>query len=347
MHTSRRRFLTSTAIFSTGAMLGGTTAVTGAEYERITVGAGETFEKRLNDRETWENKLIDITAQNAEAEIYALANDFTLRNIGFKGRWDTTRRGHFIIAQCTDANATGVIDNIYIGDGAASTEYPNSPNGIFVGSQHAGTLKINNLHVQHVADNAVYGSGPGNGPEHPNPGGGGDVIITNSYARDLQPAAFRVGTDGSRVENCVAVNAHRGGWAYYNNPTYVDCDFSDCQIADIYGGNGSWETDGTATVKNCRYDTSGGNIDGSSAGAPQRTKPEEVEGVPLTAEEAASGGSSGGDNGGGSRDEIDDSGNGIVDTTELLTAETFAHNELTTHYEGETGHFAIDTTGGA
>ncbi|OAQ54435.1 hypothetical protein HTG_02485 [Natrinema mahii] len=300
----RRSYLKAAGVASlvgAGITGAGTGAAT-SDYELIEVPAGELWEYRLDDGETFENKLIDISADGAEARINAVGDNWTVRNIGWRGVWDTTNREAFIYCAVESADATGRIENCYMGDGAISTDYPNSPNGIYVNRNHAGELTISNVNIQHVADNAVYASEAGRS-------GNGPVIIEDSFAADLEPAAWRVGSDGSRVENCVAVNAHRGVWVRHRSAEVVDCDLSECRISDLYVGEAGLSVESpTCTLRNTRYGSShvasAATLDGSSAGSAQRTTPEEVEGVPVTAEEAASGSSDGST--GGSSDGSDD-----------------------------------------
>ncbi len=288
-----RRIGTTALAAGTAVTSVGTAIADEDEYDVIEVSPGETWEYQLDEGEVFENYLIDITATGAEAELWARTNDWVIRNVGFKGQWDTTRRGNFINAMVPDAASTGLIENIYIGDGAATTNYPNSPNGVFVPQPHAGELTIRNLHVQQLADNAVYGSPPGQST-----GSDGAVIIEDSYCRDIQPAGWRVGGSGSRIENCVAINAHRGVWNRFSEIDVIDCDIADSRLSDIevrsgrVGGNTP-----TVNAKNTRFgttDETDGSINGGSVAAPRRTEPDEVSGVPLTAEAAASGSTSNG-----------------------------------------------------
>ncbi|PLK22216.1 hypothetical protein CYV19_00040 [Natronobacterium gregoryi SP2] len=274
-----------TSIVGAGFAASAGSAAASEEYDVIEVGPGEFWQHRLSEGETFENVLIDITAQGAQAKIWATGiSDFEIRNVGWLGRWDTRERHAFIHAACS---GHGVIENVYMGDGAASTNYPNSPTGVFVNRRHSGHIDIDNLHVQHVADNAVYAS-------EPTRTGGGTVDIRNSYARDMQPAAWRV-PGGSTVENCVAINCHRGVWVRYGEIDVIDCDLQGNRVGDmvahasgiaghaapvINAENTAWGTD---TVQ------SSGAINGSSVGSTRRTDPEDVDGVPLSAEEAAGG----------------------------------------------------------
>ncbi|AEH39103.1 right-handed parallel beta-helix repeat-containing protein [Halopiger xanaduensis] len=290
----RRSCLKAAASGVALALTGASSAAAAEEdYDVIEVPAGETHTITLGDDDTLENTLIDISARNAKFQISARGSGWEVRNLGIRGNWDeTTKAEPFIVS------GDGVVDNYYFADGATGDTYPNGPTGIYVANDHSGTIEINNVNIQDLPDNAIYGSSPGDPPEHSlGAGGGGDVIVTNSYAADCVSSSFRVGTDGSRVENCVSVGSDCGFWGFYNAPKVVDCDFSDSEIGDIRVGDGQWQDDATPRLENVRYETEvihSGSIDGSSAGSPQRTSPEAVEGVPLSAEEAAAGGGSDG-----------------------------------------------------
>ena len=55
----------------------------------------------------------------------------------------------------------------------------------------------------------------------------GTLLVENSYFENNEVAHVRLGTSTSRAVNCVAVGGpHRGFWAYWNHPAFVDCDSS-------------------------------------------------------------------------------------------------------------------------
>ncbi len=298
---SRRRFLASTAAVSTGALLGGTQVAAGADYETIAVGAGETFTKRLGDGETWENKLIDVSASGAAYDIRAVGDNWAIRNIGVRGPMDVQGgQDTDFIVRVNSPDATGVIENIYLGYETTFTRSDStSPMGLFVHAYHEGDLEVRNFYCRDMPSHAIYGSGPGNPDSHPNPGGQGTVRIHDSYAADLENSGWRIGTPGSYVENSVCFRAVRGIWAYYDGAEARGCDLGE-NNTDIVVGNGSWDGSGDLTVENTRFSTSRevdtGNLVGSSAGTPQERVPDAC---PTSPEEAASGASGGDDTGGG------------------------------------------------
>ncbi len=293
------RSIGATALAAGVTVVGSGTVTATDDYEVIEVGPGETWVYELSDGETFENSLIDITADGAEAELYARSNDWTVRNVGFTGTWDTYRRGQCIFAEVPDEQATGRIENVYLGDGAIGNEYPDGPNGIYVPPTHAGTLEIDTVNIQGMPDNAVYGSEPGRTAEHHgSPGSLGALEITNSYAGDCRAGGFRVGTDDCRIENCVTYNCDRAIWARFRNPTAIDCDMSESRHGDVSVGAGGWSspeaTTATLSVEDCRYETEElytdtNEINGAAVSNPERTDPDEIAGVPVTATAAATG----------------------------------------------------------
>ncbi len=274
-------------------------------YEEITVAAGETFTKQLTDGETWENVLIDITAANAQFQITADANDFTIRNLGIRGQWDGTNQESPFLVYVPDADSSALIENFCWIDGDAGNGYPNGATGIFVASAHAGHIDIQNVNIQGFSDNAIYASSMGNPNDHPSPGAGGTVAIEDSYCADCFAAGFRLGTDGSYVDNCVMYNCDRAYTGFFNRTEVIDSDIvggknlgQDISIGGG-GGQGQYTQDSVeVAVTNSRFDidrvhyqtsAASAELDGEPVGPAERTDPDEVEGVPLSPEEAALG----------------------------------------------------------
>jgi len=333
---TRRRFLASTAAVSTGALLGGTQTAAAADYEKITVGAGETFTKQLSDGETWENKLIDITADGASYSIRAHANNWTIRNIGFRGQLDKQAKpdSQIFTLKVPSADATGVLENIYHEGTTYSRSYNTQPSGFYVFPDHAGDIEARGLHLTNFPSHALYGSAPGNPPSHSwQEGGGGTVRVHDSYTADMENSGWRLGTTGSYIENCVSFRTSRGLWAYYEDIEARDCDLGE-NNRDIVVGSGSYSKSATVTVENTRYETTStpnGSISGSSAGTPQERVPDAC---PTSPKEAASGAS--GSNNTGDGDTPSD-GNGSNDSGydgDVHPGNTLADNENALVFSG-------------
>ncbi len=287
----RRSYVKAAAGAAVFSALGIGSAAADDDYDVLEVPAGDTHTITLGDGDVLENTLIDISADDARYQIDANGSDWEIRNVGVRGVWDGNDKVEPLIASVPDADGSARIENLYLGDGATDDTYPGAT-GIFVSPSHAGTLEIDRVNIQGYPDNAIYGSSPGNTNEHPATGSGGEVHITNSFAADCRAGGFRVGTDGSYVENCVAVGCDRNLWGFYEQTQVVDCDFSDGQIGDVGTGDSQWQANASVTLENTRFETTvehSGQVVDESAGEPERFDPEDVDGVPLTAREAAAG----------------------------------------------------------
>ena len=344
---SRRSFVKLSGAALAAAAFGatGSAADESGDYDVVEVPRGQTRWFRIGDGETLENLIIDISARGAKYQIVASGSNWTIRNLGVRGEWDDPDKAEpFIVS--VDAGSVGRIENVYLGDGTVldnpAHQYLDSSvenytvTGIFVSPSHAGTLEIDRVNIQDYGDNAIYGSSPGNGSEHPVPGRGGEVYVTNSYAARCVPANFRLGTDGSYCQNCVSVDGYRGYWGFYEHTELIDCDIAGRSVlGDIVLGAGSWTKSQQAevTLTNTRFNggtsTSGNSrIYGSSAGSPQRSRPEEVEGVPLTPEEAASGGRDAPADDGGEEGEDEESEDELPNLLTIFGDQGYAEYEL-------------------
>ncbi|WP_410767567.1 hypothetical protein [Haloferax sp. DFSO60] len=314
-----------------------------AEYDEIVVGAGETFTARVGSGETFENKLIDISAPGATFDIEASGSDWVVRNIGIKGIWDVYEKAEPFRAR-VDEGGTGLIENYYFADGCPDDEYA-GVTGIYVYRTHGGDLTINQTNIQDLPDNAIYASTPGYPEEtvgdNRYPGNGGTVVIKNSYAEGCRASHFRVGTTGSRIENCVAVGGDqgdRGVWARFNDIQVVGCSLTGHAQGDIACGTYQWPdgTDATVSPKDTYFETTDntltyrGTVLGGSSGSPTKSLPA---GAPASAEEAAMGGSSTDSSTGGGSSTSD-----VTDLANTLTVETVEGGPLV-EYE-----FTVDGT---
>ena len=285
------------------AALGGAGAAAGAEYETITLSRGEVRKEYLGDGESFENVLIDATADRCAYRLMVDGTDWTIRNVGLKGRI-TNGGAQEIFNLSTPEGGSGLVENVYLGDGATESGdwIPT-----FVSLEHAGTITIRNVHTAHWPNNGLYASAPGRG-ERDN--GDGAVRIESSYARNNNIDGFRLGTDGSYLRNSVvhvdsdvpdvfggAENA-RGVWikdggrvAIENCDILIDHPDGSYCIRQDDGKDGD---DGVARVVDSEIATTietrrfRGNVTTSNVGGdPDVTPPT---GVPMSAEEAASGG---------------------------------------------------------
>ncbi|AXR81220.1 hypothetical protein [Natrarchaeobaculum sulfurireducens] len=287
----RRSYLKVAAGAAVLSAVGVGSAAAEEDYDVIEVSAGDTYTVQLGDGDTLENTLIDISADGAQYQITATGSDWQIRNVGVSGVWDGHEKAEPISVSVPDAGSSARIENLYLGDGAHDDTYPGAT-GIFVSPGHAGVLEIDRVNIQGYPDNAIYGSGPGNPSNHSTQGAGGEVHITNSFAADCRAGGFRIGTNGSYAENCVAVGCDRNFWGFYEETEVIDCDFSDAEMGDIGTGDGHWGENASVVVTDTRFETTvehSGSVVGESADDVDRSEPEDVDGVPLTAEEAAAG----------------------------------------------------------
>lgn len=169
-------------------MHGAISTANAAEYETITVAAGEAREHRVGSGETFENKLIDQTADGASFKIIANGDDWTIRNVGFKGIGDEDALFHI------SPSGDGLIENVFM------EGWGTSLGGIFVRAKHSGQLDVRHTHIAGFGNNAVYASGVGK-KGHDN----GATTFENCYHRDNTVAQFRIGAPGSYIRNCVAI----------------------------------------------------------------------------------------------------------------------------------------------
>jgi len=301
----RRRYLrlSGAAIASAATLAATGRGAAAASCERVVVGAGETERRVVETGETLSNVLFDVSAEGATLKVNAQGSNWTVRNVGVLGTYDGANPDSVFRLQ-VDANGTGVFENVYLGDGAVDDGY----SGVFVPTDHAGTLTIRRCNVQEWPDNGVYASAPG---REERDGQGGVVQVEDSYARNNNKDGFRLGTDGSYVHRSVVyvdedvpdsdagLENARGIWVKEGGT--VDIENCDILLADPDGSYCVWEDkdrDGLARVIDsqvaARDGAEGrfvGNVETTDVGDdPDVTPPD---GVPMSAEEACTSGETG------------------------------------------------------
>lgn len=274
------------------ALATGVGTASAASYETITVPAGSEKTIRLSDGETFENKLIDVTADYTRVSIKATGENWTIRNIGIKGVHDQDG-GHAVLALKAANGSDCLVENVWMGDGSATYDGAgSSETAVWVSPESTGTITIRNSNFQGWKDNAIYASAPGRE-------GDGPVIIENCYAKNNNHADYRIGSHGSVVRDSVVVHDSdgsdsRGIWCWYNDQLTVEnCDVEmNGYGASIHAGPyepGFVDVYGTQyegrLVENGRGDGEINLISGNGTN-PSISIPD---GVPTTAEEAASG----------------------------------------------------------
>ncbi|WP_226479923.1 hypothetical protein [Natrinema amylolyticum] len=187
-----------------------------ARGQTIPVGDGETFANKLIDYTTGEGCTIDARE----------STDWTIRNIGFRGR---KRAPRTVFGLSDTGNGTSVVENVYLGDGSDEVgDSAHGPGGIFVGPEHNGTLEFRNVNVQGFPNNGIYASAPATEGK----GSKGSIHIDGCYAADCGISHYRVGGDGDTITNSTAVLTEsgydgRGVWAWAPGEVNVrDCQFA-------------------------------------------------------------------------------------------------------------------------
>lgn len=268
---SRRNFLKA---ISGGTALTLPTGVVGA-------GSGERNETEQETLllDTDAQASITNTIRDANNGInFSMSGGGTIQNVGFQNR--RSAGSALVTAAVTSSGQSAVIDGCYFGDGGGGP-------AILVAPNHAGTLVIRNSYFEGWGNNAIYGSPPGNPSGHSNPGSGGVVKVENCYAKGNAVANFRLGTDGSYINNCVSVNSQRGYWGFYNTTRVINCDIAD----GIFASDNTWQDPAVVNVENTRFSGgthlhySGATINGTSQGQPRDDYP----GVPLSPTDAKNG----------------------------------------------------------
>lgn len=175
----------------------------GESYETIELSEGEQRAYDISDGETFENVLID---QTAPGSMFAIrvdqgANDWTIRNIGWKGLAPTgsnNRDYTFLI----HARGDGVIENIFIDQRNHDGGEGSDVGGLWTYSgSHHGHIDCRHNFIAGCGNNASYSSG--DGYEHND--ATGTIRHYRSYHRDNAVSNFRPGNPGSLVEECVSV----------------------------------------------------------------------------------------------------------------------------------------------
>jgi len=292
------------------------TASAAGDYDRIVVPAGAKRRIRVESGQTFENKLIDVSAHDAELELIARGDGWEIRNVGFVGPTTNSLEGRTKGSKVVKLAGNGLVENLYLGDGNdpepdAGEKDMSRDGGIYLsGRRHTGHIEVKRSNISMWADNGAYCSGPGvqHGPDD-----GGTVQFTDCYLENNNVAGIRLGTNGSGARNCTIViddesaipgvprkpepqnpiKHGRGFWIREGtSPGGVLID--DCDVSSTIGGSHEAlkiDGDSGCTIRNSRID---GEIKARGrlrrenvSNDPNLTPPA---GVPMSAEEAASGG---------------------------------------------------------
>ncbi|WP_222918277.1 hypothetical protein [Natrinema sp. SYSU A 869] len=192
-----------------------------AESYEVIEARGQTID--IDDGETFANKLIDYTTGEGCTIDARESTDWTIRNVGFRGR---KRAPRTVFGLSDTDNGTSTVENVYLGDGSDDVgDSPHGPGGIFVGPEHTGTIEFRNVNVQGFPNNGIYASAPATSGE-------GSIHIDGCYAANCGVSQYRVGGDDDTIANSTAVLTEsgydgRGVWAW--SPGEVNV--ANCQFA--------------------------------------------------------------------------------------------------------------------
>ena len=184
------------------AALPGSTLADTEEYETIRLEPGEQRVHYLADGESFENVLIDQTAEGAMFAIRVEdgANDWAIRSVGWKGVAPTGGSREFVFL--IYAQGDGVIENIFIDQRNHNGGVGSDVGGIWTYSDaHHGHIECRHNFIAGCGNNGSYDSG--DGWDHY----AAEGILSHEYCyhRDNTPSNFRPGKPGSYVRNCVSI----------------------------------------------------------------------------------------------------------------------------------------------
>ncbi|SNZ12221.1 hypothetical protein SAMN06269185_1557 [Natronoarchaeum philippinense] len=130
--------------------------------------------------------------------VRAQAGEVRLENFQIRGA--TGGEEAKLRAEARGEDATMVLDKIWLPDGV---EDGADGVGIYVGAEHAGTIRIVDCWVQNFSDNGLYASGPGADFDDAE---NGKVIVEGGLFRNNNISNVRIGTDGAEVRNVAMVH---------------------------------------------------------------------------------------------------------------------------------------------
>jgi len=123
--------------------------------------------------------------------------DFAIQNVTIRGAIESGDNKSRFRFDARDSASTITLDNFNLPDGDVG---PGRAIGIYVGLEHAGTVHVNNCHVEGFPNNGLYAGAYGKSS-----GGGGRVLVENSFFKNNNIDAVRLGGDGDTIRNCVIV----------------------------------------------------------------------------------------------------------------------------------------------
>lgn len=246
------------------------------------LGRDEVRRVTLGDNETHEGVVYDQSAEGARVEFDLNGAGWTLRDIAVIGQPSGGGQTTLIEAR-TPFGTTGTIENVFMPDGAPARS---GVTGLRAHPQHAGTLVIRNVNIQHFPDSGIRAHGP-----NASDGSNGTTTIEHSYLAYNGVADVTLGTDDTLTTSVIytdgtgasATGNYRGVWAWYGAAAVSDTEVFTANaagtavVADHHGSSvsvtgGSVEGDISEQV----------TLTGTSVHA-ETTIPENVPTSPVTA----------------------------------------------------------------
>ncbi|MFB6138884.1 MAG: hypothetical protein ABEJ26_00435 [Halosimplex sp.] len=153
----------------------------------------------------------DVTFQYSgdywNVSAYAVGGgDFTVRNVTIRGPVDSNDNKSRFRFDARDADSTVTLDNFNLPDGDVGH---GRAIGIYVGPEHAGTVHLQDCHIEGFPNNGLYAGAYGR-----DGAGGGRVLVEHCFFKNNNIDAVRLGGDGDTIRNSVIVQEDVP--AYYN-----------------------------------------------------------------------------------------------------------------------------------
>lgn len=243
----------------------------------VRVAPNETHCVEVASGVTLSHTCYDIRAPGAAIEIDAHGSDWELAHLAIVGAYDQNH-GIAIRAEVPDSEGEATIRDIWMGDGNANAT------AIHIQPTHAGHIDIARIYAK-AWTRAFDAAAPG--APNDTAAAGGTVTIGDCHAEETDAWSYRLGTKGSRAQNCVARDGGRCFWERWQRSSYKDCHARGIEC--WFAGNpenptqlATAATDGCAG-KGAKLTAGPGSVNGDIRSNPSLTPPDAC---PTTTEEA-------------------------------------------------------------
>lgn len=161
----------------------------GGDYENASLtGAGDPGDVQLR---------ID-DGDERYSPIHAVGGEVRIENVTLRGETggDTSK----VRADAPESDATLILKDVWLPDGV---EEGTEGNGIYVGKEHSGTVKLIDCWIEGFADNGLYASAPGTDDDE---AGDGPVIVEGGLFKNNNISNVRLGSSESTVRGATLVH---------------------------------------------------------------------------------------------------------------------------------------------